>query len=251
MGEIYSFTLQLLACIHMYIMLTLSRMTNFSFFCIPIPPTLSSVIQSVPPDTKLSKLDILVLATAYIYHLTRTLNEQAGNNDKVNTSRHSLTASTPAHFKTLNTAFEEKDKSDSSMFPIGLPSRQKDTIFKIQAQHIGLHSTSSGADNQNQPRNSRNTLLHVKSDSVNTSTDQFLCQFLGVRQSAADQNSEKKNSQQSYCEPSGERSNTLTGHYGAVGIMHPVKVQLKLLPLFFTLGGLNTPILSSKIFNSF
>ena len=32
-------------------------------------------LPSVPPDTKLSKLDVLVLATTYIAHLMRTLRE--------------------------------------------------------------------------------------------------------------------------------------------------------------------------------
>ena len=35
--------------------------------------TLQSSLPSVPPDTKLSKLDVLILAGAYIGHLTRLL----------------------------------------------------------------------------------------------------------------------------------------------------------------------------------
>ena len=34
---------------------------------------LQAALPSVPPDTKLSKLDVLVLATNYIAHLTETL----------------------------------------------------------------------------------------------------------------------------------------------------------------------------------
>lgn len=34
---------------------------------------LQRTLPSVPPDTKLSKLDVLILATTYIAHLTRTL----------------------------------------------------------------------------------------------------------------------------------------------------------------------------------
>ncbi|XP_040920740.1 transcription factor 24-like [Toxotes jaculatrix] len=37
--------------------------------------SLQAALPSVPPDTKLSKLDVLVLATNYIAHLTETLNE--------------------------------------------------------------------------------------------------------------------------------------------------------------------------------
>ncbi|XP_048871894.1 transcription factor 24-like [Brienomyrus brachyistius] len=36
---------------------------------------LQRTLPSVPPDTKLSKLDVLILATTYIAHLTRTLQD--------------------------------------------------------------------------------------------------------------------------------------------------------------------------------
>lgn len=36
---------------------------------------LQKTLPSVPPDTKLSKLDVLILATTYIAHLTKTLQE--------------------------------------------------------------------------------------------------------------------------------------------------------------------------------
>ncbi|KAM5293372.1 transcription factor 23 [Ctenodactylus gundi] len=38
--------------------------------------TLQATLPAVPPDTKLSKLDVLVLATSYIAHLTRTLGHE-------------------------------------------------------------------------------------------------------------------------------------------------------------------------------
>ncbi|GAB1297239.1 Transcription factor 23 [Apodemus speciosus] len=37
---------------------------------------LQAALPAVPPDTKLSKLDVLVLATSYIAHLTRTLGQE-------------------------------------------------------------------------------------------------------------------------------------------------------------------------------
>lgn len=37
--------------------------------------SLQAALPSVPPDTKLSKLDVLVLATNYIAHLTETLDQ--------------------------------------------------------------------------------------------------------------------------------------------------------------------------------
>ncbi|KAF7711140.1 transcription factor 23 isoform X1 [Silurus meridionalis] len=40
--------------------------------------SLQAALPSVPPDTKLSKLDILVLATNYIAHLTETLDQGGG-----------------------------------------------------------------------------------------------------------------------------------------------------------------------------
>lgn len=36
--------------------------------------SLQTILPAVPPDTKLSKLDILILASAYIGHLGRLLN---------------------------------------------------------------------------------------------------------------------------------------------------------------------------------
>lgn len=37
---------------------------------------LQAALPAVPPDTKLSKLDVLVLATSYIAHLTQTLGHE-------------------------------------------------------------------------------------------------------------------------------------------------------------------------------
>ncbi|CAH2245428.1 transcription factor 23-like, partial [Pelobates cultripes] len=37
--------------------------------------SLQAALPSVPPDTKLSKLDVLILATSYIAHLTHTLDK--------------------------------------------------------------------------------------------------------------------------------------------------------------------------------
>ncbi|XP_072266446.1 transcription factor 23-like [Pyxicephalus adspersus] len=37
--------------------------------------SLQAALPSVPPDTKLSKLEVLVLATSYIAHLTQTLDQ--------------------------------------------------------------------------------------------------------------------------------------------------------------------------------
>ncbi|KAM3909900.1 transcription factor 23-like [Leptodactylus fuscus] len=38
--------------------------------------SLQAALPSVPPNTKLSKLDVLVLATSYIAHLSQTLNQE-------------------------------------------------------------------------------------------------------------------------------------------------------------------------------
>lgn len=43
--------------------------------------SLQAALPSVPPDTKLSKLDVLVLATNYIAHLTETLDQGAAGSD--------------------------------------------------------------------------------------------------------------------------------------------------------------------------
>ncbi|XP_069478223.1 transcription factor 24 [Ambystoma mexicanum] len=42
---------------------------------------LQRTLPSVPPDTKLSKLDVLILATTYIAHLTRSLQEETDHED--------------------------------------------------------------------------------------------------------------------------------------------------------------------------
>lgn len=54
---------------------------------------LQRTLPSVPPDTKLSKLDVLILATTYIAHLTRTLQEEGaeeGESAKQTEALHSL-----------------------------------------------------------------------------------------------------------------------------------------------------------------
>ncbi|XP_034416619.1 transcription factor 24-like [Cyclopterus lumpus] len=54
---------------------------------------LQRTLPSVPPDTKLSKLDVLILATTYIAHLTRTLQEEGaeeGESTKKTDVLHSL-----------------------------------------------------------------------------------------------------------------------------------------------------------------
>uniref|UniRef100_A0A3Q4H292 BHLH domain-containing protein n=1 Tax=Neolamprologus brichardi TaxID=32507 RepID=A0A3Q4H292_NEOBR len=53
-------------------------------------PSLQAALPSVPPDTKLSKLDVLVLATNYIAHLTETL-DQGGMLTEHTTSRPATT----------------------------------------------------------------------------------------------------------------------------------------------------------------
>ncbi|XP_037612768.1 transcription factor 24-like [Sebastes umbrosus] len=54
---------------------------------------LQRTLPSVPPDTKLSKLDVLILATTYIAHLTRTLQDESqeeGESTKQTEALHSL-----------------------------------------------------------------------------------------------------------------------------------------------------------------
>ncbi|XP_068136031.1 transcription factor 24-like [Hyperolius riggenbachi] len=49
--------------------------------------SLQAALPSVPPDTKLSKLDVLVLATSYIAHLTQTLNQEGSLPDRAHIGR--------------------------------------------------------------------------------------------------------------------------------------------------------------------
>ena len=48
--------------------------------------SLQSCLPSVPPNTKLSKLDILILATNYIAHLTKLLSGNEENQVNVSTT---------------------------------------------------------------------------------------------------------------------------------------------------------------------
>ncbi|XP_075451465.1 transcription factor 24-like [Ascaphus truei] len=45
--------------------------------------SLQAALPSVPPDTKLSKLDVLVLATSYIAHLTQTLDQDGPESTQI------------------------------------------------------------------------------------------------------------------------------------------------------------------------
>ncbi|XP_075057168.1 transcription factor 23 [Mixophyes fleayi] len=49
--------------------------------------SLQAALPSVPPDTKLSKLDVLVLATSYIAHLTQTLDQGRRSPDSCHMGR--------------------------------------------------------------------------------------------------------------------------------------------------------------------
>uniref|UniRef100_A0A672YD77 Transcription factor 23 n=2 Tax=Sphaeramia orbicularis TaxID=375764 RepID=A0A672YD77_9TELE len=49
--------------------------------------SLQAALPSVPPDTKLSKLDVLVLATDYIAYLTETLDQEGALAEHTLTSR--------------------------------------------------------------------------------------------------------------------------------------------------------------------
>ncbi|MBN3309676.1 PPR42 phosphatase, partial [Amia calva] len=69
-------------CKTLGLVINYSKVKELSTLCVAIKleaPETHSLIQrtlpSVPPDTKLSKLDVLILATTYIAHLTRTLQE--------------------------------------------------------------------------------------------------------------------------------------------------------------------------------
>lgn len=49
--------------------------------------SLQAALPSVPPDTKLSKLDVLVLATNYIAHLSQTLDQGGGMTEHMGTCK--------------------------------------------------------------------------------------------------------------------------------------------------------------------
>ncbi|MEE6521398.1 hypothetical protein FKM82_019571 [Ascaphus truei] len=64
---------------------------------------LQRTLPSVPPDTKLSKLDVLILATTYIAHLTRSLQEEdEGSSSHHPTSRSNTSNHSPELLGTLH-----------------------------------------------------------------------------------------------------------------------------------------------------
>ncbi|XP_075070525.1 transcription factor 24 [Mixophyes fleayi] len=105
---------------------------------------LQRTLPSVPPDTKLSKLDVLILATTYIAHLTRSLQEEDENSQdhQSNPPRNSVNLS-PELLGTLHSG-------DGYLHPVKKwPMRSR---LYIGATGQFLHK-SSGSENQEQDEN--------------------------------------------------------------------------------------------------
>ena len=76
---------------------------------------LQRTLPSVPPDTKLSKLDVLILATTYIAHLTRTLQEEGVEEGEI----------------TKQTEALQSLKGDGYLHPVKVSVTKKCNLFSI------------------------------------------------------------------------------------------------------------------------
>ncbi|KAK7879053.1 hypothetical protein WMY93_030806 [Mugilogobius chulae] len=93
---------------------------------------LQRTLPSVPPDTKLSKLDVLILATTYIAHLTRTLQEEGteeGENAKHSEALHSL-------------------KGDGYLHPVKKWPMRSRLYVGASGQFLNTKNSSSESENQ-------------------------------------------------------------------------------------------------------
>ncbi|XP_063781307.1 transcription factor 24 [Pseudophryne corroboree] len=107
---------------------------------------LQRTLPSVPPDTKLSKLDVLILATTYIAHLTRSLQEEdEKSQEHQSTTQRNSSNLSPELLGTLQSG-------DGYLHPVKKwPMRSR---LYIGATGQFLHK-SSGSENQNLDQNAQ------------------------------------------------------------------------------------------------
>ncbi|XP_073488908.1 transcription factor 24 [Aquarana catesbeiana] len=105
---------------------------------------LQRTLPSVPPDTKLSKLDVLILATTYIAHLTRSLQEE-------DESSHNHPSTSPSSSNSLSPdLLGSLHSGDGYLHPVKKwPMRSR---LYIGASGQFLHQ-STGSENQDQDEN--------------------------------------------------------------------------------------------------
>lgn len=82
---------------------------------------LQRTLPSVPPDTKLSKLDVLILATTYIAHLTRTLQEEGVEEGE----------------STRQTEALQSLKGDGYLHPVKVGVRERPRLYLDNSLHSG------------------------------------------------------------------------------------------------------------------
>lgn len=169
--------------------------------------------QAVPPNTKLSKLDILVLATAYIYRLTRTLEDedigQADGQHGGSTSRQTLRSSTRTSFGCGGAVLHATDTStDSKTYASSaLASTKRDLAAAAEASTAGVKRVKT-------PRISVLSDKHPLQDNGSNSENNLtVCQSKVVP---------KKAIKEGLSFYTGIRRPLYRGH---VGILHPVKVR--------------------------
>lgn len=126
---------------------------------------LQRTLPSVPPDTKLSKLDVLILATTYIAHLTRTLQEEGteeGESTKQAEALHSLKGDGYLHPVKVSNNNNNNDNVHYSIvrYPNLNPSFQKWPMrsrLYVGASGQFLNSTHS-SESENQGPSSSSSL---------------------------------------------------------------------------------------------
>lgn len=103
----------------------------------------------VPPDTKLSKLDTLRLASRYIAHLRRQLDVGAEGTDGGATEARNQTIADKdgGHFRSVSSDCDRMLRSDD-IHPINLSwpftSNLRKSSFQIQLSSLGTRSTDPG-----------------------------------------------------------------------------------------------------------
>ncbi|XP_066561277.1 transcription factor 24 [Amia ocellicauda] len=100
--------------------------------------SLQAALPSVPPNTKLSKLDVLVLATNYIAHLTQTLDQDSTQPD------HQVTLTAQGYLHPVKKWPMRSLLYCGSMGELltGVPANQKDVCAEEDA-HLLSHNPGS------------------------------------------------------------------------------------------------------------
>ncbi|BFY99741.1 hypothetical protein BsWGS_02780 [Bradybaena similaris] len=161
-------------------------------------------LPAVPPNTKLSKLDILVLATAYIFHLTRTLEDQD---------------------------LQEASTSTSQKHPISSPSTAQTLVFHAKEAYNQQLAASASSSKGHTSLTTEHIVKHKRMSCYNELTPTRKCPLLGCSSPDGGKMSHHLHFSPATYVPSHSSLSVNQGEHplkGTVGILHPVKVNLSL-----------------------